>query len=394
MDEDEIAELIREHSEKLEGIATEQKAKIDTLETKLADETKEREALEMRLQRLGIGAGGGDPAQVDPTEEFKGLSNLARSARNPGGLAAAADELIAMSVGTDADGGYLVLPALSSRMNVRLRDKSPMRQLARIEIANKGDKWEEPDDRDEAGAEWVGEKQTRSETDTPELGKYSIDLNELSAKPKVTQRLLDDADYDIGGWLEGKVSDKFARTEGAAFINGDGILKPRGLLTYDAVTDGDFTRTAGKVQYVKTGHASAFPASNPADVLRTLMWSLRTPYRQGAAWLMNSNTASTIDKFKNGQGDYIWRDGMTAGAPPSLLGYPVYLDEEFPDLGANAFPIAFGNFQQAYVIVDRPGLKFLPDPYTDKPNVLFYSYKRVGGGLANDDAVKLLKCEA
>lgn len=379
MDPEEIAGLI---SQQGDAIAAFRKH----VDTSLEAERKEREALEARINRGGLG-GGHKTGGGDVTVEHKALSKFARSGDE--------SELKTNSVGSDPDGGYLVLPVMSDQMTTRLFDMSPMRRISRVETLITGDAFEEIDDRDEIGAEWVGESDGRPETDTAELDKWRIPVGEIYALQRVTQRLLDDANRDVGAWVDGKITDKFGRSEGTAFVTGDGLNgKPRGLLAYDTVTTSDLTRPGGKIQYVPIGDASDFPASNPADVLRTLMWSLRAPYRRGAVWQMNSNTASRIDKFKNGTGDYIWRDGMTAGAPPSLLGYPVEINEDFPDIGANAYPIAFGDMKLAYCIVDKVGIKFLRDPFTSKPNVLFYAYKRVGGGLANDDAIKLLKVAA
>lgn len=380
---DEIKSLIEQQGEAFEGF----KAKHADLERELANERKEREALELRLSR----AGGGSVSTVD-----SGALGAERKAVNAFVRNGAQDwtqdaEIKAMSVGSDPDGGYLVLPQLSASMTTRIRDVSPMRMIARVEPMATGDVFEEPDDRDEAGATWIGETAARTATDTPTLGMIRVPLQEIYAMPVATQRLLDDSNRDLGAWLEGKLTDKFARTEGAAFVNGNGIGKPQGILSYTTTTEADTVRDAGVIQHVVTGHASSFASSNPADVLRSLVWTLRTPYRTGAVWLMNSATASTIDKFKDGQGQYIWRDGLTAGQPANLLGYPVYIDEEMEDIGAGNTPVAFGNFQQAYIIVDRPGIKLLRDPYTNKPHVNFYAYTRVGGALANDDAIKLLK---
>lgn len=351
----------------------------------IAAERKEREELEARINRQGLTASGWK-GERSAEPELKALGAFARSGDD--------SEIKTMSVGSDPDGGYTVLPVLSERMTTRLYDISPMRKVSRVEVISAGDAFEEIDDRDESDAVWVGEHTSRPATDTPKIGKWVVPVHEIYALQPITQRLLDDSSRDMGVWIEQKISDKFARSEGTAFVSGDGHLKPKGFLTYDAVEDGDFTRERGKLQYVKTGKAASFPDSNPADVLKKLMWSLRTPYRNGACWMMNSSTAQAIDKLKNGGGDYIWRDGMTVGAPPSLLGYPVEINEDMPDIGANAFPIAFGNFQLGYCIVEKVGIKYLRDPYTDKPNVLFYAYRRVGGGVANDDAIKLLKCEA
>jgi HK97 family phage major capsid protein len=304
-------------------------------------------------------------------------------------------EIKSMSVGSDPDGGYTVMPVMSDSMTTRLFDQSPMRKICRVETITAGDAFEELDDRDEPDATRVGETESRPATETPQLGKWRIPVEEIYALQPVTQRLLDDTSRDLGGWIEGKVTDKFGRSEGTAFISGDGVKKPRGLLNYTAVTTADATRTAGQIQYVKTGGASGFAASNQADALKTLMWTLRTPYRTGAVWMMNSSTAAAVDKFKESTTNaYIWRNGMQLGEPAALLGYPVVINEDMPDLGSNTFPIAFGNFKLAYCIVEKRGIKWLRDPFTNKPNVLHYAYKRVGGGLANDDAVKLLKCES
>ncbi|BAQ17436.1 phage major capsid protein [Methyloceanibacter caenitepidi] len=365
------------------------------LTAKLDDERKEREALEVRMQRQGLGSGptatvGKDTIdRASLADELKAMDKFARSAGNGD-----VSEIKALSVGSDPDGGYFVLPQRSTQMITRLFEESPIRRLARIETLDGGDSFEEEIDLDEAGATWVGENASRPATDTPRVGVLKVPLCEVYAAPKATQKLLDTAHRDVGAWLDGKINDKFARSDARAFILGDTPLQPRGFLAHDKSLDDDFTRPFGTLQYVKTGHASNFKTSNPADQLKQLMWSLRAPYRRGATWLMNSNTASVIDQFKDGQGNYLWRDGATAGAPPSLFGYPVEFDENMPDLGANEFPVAFGNWMHGYLIVERPGLKLLRDPFTDKPNVILYAYRRVGGDVANSDAIKLLKCEA
>jgi HK97 family phage major capsid protein len=265
---------------------------------------------------------------------------------------------------------------------------------------NSGDSFEEPFDIQDAEAVWIGELESRDDTETPGLGLLTVPLQEMYAAPKASQKLLDVSYIDIGAWLDGKVNDRFGRSEGIAFVNGDGLKRPRGFLTYETSLLVDTDRNWGQLQYVKTGDANGFKAADPdnqtmpADALKSLFWSLRAPYRSGATFLMNSQTASVIDKFKDAQGNYIWSTGMTAGAQSSLLGYPVEIDENMDDIGANKYPIAFGNFKLGYIIIERPGLKYLRDPYTDKPNVIFYAYRRVGGSVSNFDAIKLLKCAA
>lgn len=383
---EELKKAFDGYHEKTKGLT----GQVEKLANELQEQKKHNGDLEAKLNRMVLGGLGGVSAnRQDSPEakaEFKALDKFIRSGDET--------DIKSMSIGSDPDGGYTVFPVQSESMTIRLFDQSPMRRLSRVETLTIGDSFEEIDDRDEIGATWVGEQEARTETDTAQLGKWHVPVHEIYALQKVTQRLLDDSSRDLGAWIDGKITDKFGRSEGTAFATGDGLKKPRGFLDYPTNTTADATRAAGTLQYVKTGAASSFAASNPADVLRTLMWALRAPYRNGAVWQMNSATASTIDKFKDGQGNYIWRQGQTAGAASSLLGYEVAINEDMPDIGTNAFPIAFGNFKLGYCIAEKKGIKMLRDPYTDKPNVKFYAYRRIGGGLANDDAIKLLKCEA
>ena len=293
----------------------------------------------------------------------------------------------AMHTGSDPDGGYLVTPAMSSGMTKRLYDESPMRRLARVETITTGSSWIEPLDIGEPEAKWVGEREARPQTASPGLGALEIQVHEIYANLPVTQTLLEDAGFDLGGWIDGKITDKFVRAENAAWLTGSGVNKPRGLLTYASTAAKDMERPWGTLQYLASGNATAITA----DALIDIVWTLRSPYRTGASWLMNSNTAAALDKLKDTTGNYLWRPSLVAGAQPTLLGYPVEIDEGMPDVAAGSTPVAFGNFKLSYVIVDRVGTKFLRDPYTSKPNVLFYAYRRVGGGLANSEAVKLLK---
>lgn len=375
------------------ALLTLQSKAIDKFVADTKAEVRRIDEIEKRMNRpgfLSVGGTASDPVAL--TLERKAFSHYLRTGSDAElkGTEADFSETKSLSIGSDPDGGYVVSPYRSSVMMSKLFDLTPMRRLARTEIITKGDAWEEVIDVNDIQAEWVGETESRPETDTAKLGELRVPLHEIYANQKVTQRLLDDSAFDVGGWVDGKTTDKFARTEGVSFVNGLHPKKPTGFMTYSssAVTTADATRAWGKLQYTAGGDASAILA----DGLKSLVWSLRAPYRPGAVWLLNSNTASQVDKLKaSGTGDYIWRDGMTAGAPPSLLGYPVEFSEDMPDVSGNAFPIAFGNFKAGYLIVDRPGDKSLRDPFTSKPNVMFYTYRRVGGGVANFEAIKLLK---
>ncbi len=341
--------------------------------------------METKLGRPNMIVGGSDNAELKAELEALGAYVAHKDASK-------LVEVKAMNAGTDPEGGYLVLPAISKSMATKIFDQSPMKRLARLETIDSGDTWEEVVDNDEPDAEWVAEQQTRNETGSPDLGKHVVALHEIHASPKVTQKLLDVSHFDVGQWLEGKVADKFGRTEGAAFISGNGVGKPFGLLSGTPVTTGDATRAWKTLQYFPSGVAADLAdATTRADVFRNMLWGLRAPYRAGANWLMNSNTANKIDKIKNENGDYLWRDSMGAGLPPTLLGYPVEFDENMPDVAAGAFPVAFGNFKLGYVVIELKGLRVLRDPISAKPNVVFYTYKRVGGDISNSEAIKLLK---
>ena len=213
-------------------------------------------------------------------------------------------------------------------------------------------------------------------------------LNEVYCLQTITQRLLDDSTYDLGAWLTGRISDKLGRVAGSAFMIGDGVNKPRGLSTYTVAVTTDATRAWGTIQGVYTGTSADFAATGPADVLVNAVYALRSEYRPNASWIMNSLTAGKVRKLKDSTGRFLWSDSLTPGQPPMLLGYPCYLDEYAPDIAASTAAIWFGDFTRAYLIVDRPGLKLLRDPYTSKPNVLFYCYQRIGGALVNSEAVK------
>jgi len=303
-------------------------------------------------------------------------------------------EAKAMSTGSGPDGGFVVTPTFSTEMTKVMLEISPFIGLARtVEI--EGDAFEEPVDTDQAGAQWVGEEQSRGETDTPRLKMFTCHLHEIQAEPKITQKLIDTARIDPLAWLQEKVAEKFAFAETEAFFNGDGVLRPRGLLTYETAETGDASRPWGTIEHVKTGVNGAFPAASttviPADVLIDLKSKLKSQYRAGAVWLMNRATAALVQKMKDNEGRYVWVSGIQPGQPDTLLGHPVIECEQMPDVGTGNLSIAFGNIQRAYTIVRRLGVRFLLDPYTQKPHVKLYTFARVGGGVNNSEAVKLLK---
>jgi HK97 family phage major capsid protein len=299
------------------------------------------------------------------------------------------DERKALSVGSDPDGGYVVNPDTSGRIVQKVFETSPMRAFASIQVIS-SDALEGLFDLNEASSGWVGETASRSETNTPEIGKWRIPVHELYAAPRATQKLLDDASINMEAWLASKVSEKFARDEAAAFVNGNGVGKPRGFLTY-----ADGTTLPGTIERFDTGVNGAFAAApNGGDVLINALYGLKTQYRANATWFMNRATLTLTRKLKDSDGAYLWSPGIAAGQPATLLGYPVASFEDMPDPATDSLSIAVGDMREAYQIVDRLGIRTLRDPYSAKPYVEFYTTKRVGGDVVNFEAIKLIEFTA
>ena len=299
----------------------------------------------------------------------------------------------AMNVGTPADGGYAV-PIQQDRDIMRLlTDLSPMRQVCRVMTVGTED-YRKLVNLGGTASGWVGETDARPATAGPTLAQLKPSFGELYANPEVTQKALDDIFFNVEGELSQDISESFAVLEGKAFLSGTGTNQPVGLLTAKTSAEADSARAFGTVQYIATGVADNFPAKDPADILIDLIYSMKAGYRTGAQFMVNSMTLATMRKWKDGDGNYIWQPAMQNGQPGSIFGYGYVTNEDMPSAGAGAIPVVFGNFQQAYVIFDRMGIRSLRDPYTNKPFVGFYTTKRVGSMIANTQAVKFLKCAA
>jgi HK97 family phage major capsid protein len=306
-----------------------------------------------------------------------------------GDQALSSDEIKALSVGTDPDGGYVVNPDLSGRIVMKVFETSPMRAYASVQVIST-DALEGLFDLNEASSGWVGETDSRTETNTPQLGKWRIPTHELYAKPTATQKLLDDAEINMEAWLAGKVAEKFARDEATAFVTGSGINRPRGFLTYASGTT-----LPGTIERFITGVNGAFAAApNGGDVLINALYGLKAQYRANATWFMNRATTTLTRKLKDTDGAYVWSPGIAAGQPATLLGYPVASFEDMPDPATDSLSIAVGDMREAYQIVDRIGIRTLRDPFSSKPYVEFYTTKRVGGDVVNFEAIKLIEFTA
>lgn len=297
----------------------------------------------------------------------------------------------ALSTAVAADGGYLVDPQTADRIASVLRSASSIRSISNV-VTVESSAYDVLVDHTDIGAGWATETASSSETGTPQMERVSIPLHELSALPKASQRLLDDSAFDVEGWLAGRIADKFTRSEASAFISGDGVDKPTGFLTYSAVDNSAWAW--GNLGYVPTGAVGDFNASDPADAIVDLVYSLGARYRANATFVMNSKTAGAVRKMKDADGRFLWSDGLAAGEPARLMGYAVLIAEDMPDIAADATAIAFGDFGSGYTIAERPDLRILRDPFSAKPNVLFYATKRVGGDVSDFAAIKLLKFAA
>jgi HK97 family phage major capsid protein len=300
-------------------------------------------------------------------------------------------EAKAFSTGTSADGGYLVPNETDTEIGRRLSVVSPIRALATVRQVS-GHVLKKPFALAGLTTGWVSETGARTETATPALAELSFETMELYAMPAATQGLLDDAAVDIEAWIASEVDIAFAEQEGTAFVSGNGTNRPKGFLAYTNVANGSWSW--GNVGYIATGAAGAFAASGPGDVLIDAAYALKAGHRQNAHYVMNRTTQGAIRKFKDADGNYLWQPPATPGQPASLMGFPVTEAEDMPDIAANAYAIAIGDFRAGYLVVDRMGVRVLRDPYSAKPYVLFYTTKRVGGGVQNFEAIKLVKFAA
>lgn len=294
----------------------------------------------------------------------------------------------ALSVGSDPDGGYLVPDETERTVNRALRDISPIRAIAGIRQVS-GSVYKRPFSVAGPVTGWVAETAARTQTNAPTLDEISFPTTELYAMPAATSSLLDDAAVNIDEWLAEEVRIAFAQQEGTAFVTGNGTYKPKGFLAYTTVANASWEW--GKLGHILTGTDAAFPASNPADKLIDLIYALKAGYRANAHFVMNRSTQSVIRKMKDGDDNYLWQPSGAPGEAPTLMGYPIAESEDMPDMAADSLSVAFGDFRRGYLIVDRVGIRVLRDPYSAKPYVLFYTTKRVGGGVADFEAIKLLK---
>lgn len=341
------------------------------------------------LQRANALGADNQKSNDDVAPEIKAaFSHLVR--RGEGGLDAKS-----LSSLTNPDGGYLVPRDTSGRIIKKAQDYSPMRRYASVQSIS-GDALEGLNDNGVISTGWVGETASRTVTATTQLGMWKVPAHEIYANPQATQRMLDDAEINVEAWISGKLAEAFGQAEASAFISGDGVGKPRGILSRTFATTTDASRAWGTVQKVASGASGAFVATpNAADCLISLMTALHPKYWAGAIFAMNRYTLGEVMKLKDDTGAYIWQPNFQLGAAGTILGQKVDASfDHLPSLGAASKSIVFGDFSNAYQIVDKKGITILRDPLTNKPYVGFYTTRRVGGDVINSEAYKVLSFEA
>ena len=301
-------------------------------------------------------------------------------------------EIKSISGAVPADGGYAIPREIDAMIARELTSISPIRAIAQV-VQTGSAGYRKLVTTGGTASGWVSETAGRPETSTPQFAEVAPPTGDLYANPAASQAMLDDAGFDLESWLASEIALEFARAEGAAFVGGTGVNQPEGFLSAPIAATSDGVRLFGSLQYLGTGDAAGFGAA-PEDTLLDLVHTLRSGYRQGASWVMNSATLATVRKLKTADGAFLWQPGLVEGQPDRLLGYPVIEAEDMPDVAAGECPLAFGNFRAGYLIAERSATQILRDPFTNKPFVHFYATRRVGGQVLDSSAIKLLRVEA
>lgn len=370
------AEKDKEVSAKFDDVVTTEK--FDRINSSVSELQTAVDQANAKLAAMSVNGGGvGDVRDREYTDAF-------RAHFRKGEVQAS------LNKGTDPEGGYLAPVEWDRTITDKLVEISPMRQIAQVQqISTNG--FRKLFNEKGIGSGWVGETAARPETTTPTFGQMTYTTGELYANPAATQQMLDDAEVNLEQWLANEVDQEFAYQEGIAFVSGNGTNKPAGFLTY---VTGAANAAVHPYGAIPTGVTAASGTAVTADEVIDLIGSIPTIYQEGARFVMNRSTIFSIRKLKDGQGNFLWQPSFIAGQPQTLAGYAITEMAAMPGMAVNAFPIAFGNFQRGYLIIDRMGVRVLRDPFTNKPFVHFYTTKRVGGGLLNPEVIRVLKMAA
>lgn len=360
-------------------------ARQDEADKAIAELRTDVDEVKGRIDRMGRAAkapiGGSDDQSVEVKSFVNGYLRNGRET-----------EVKSIRGTMPGDGGYAVPREIDAAIARQMTEVSPIRRIAQVvQVGSAG--YRKLVTLGGTASGWVSETAARPETATPSFAEIAPPTGELYASPAASQAMLDDAAFDLEGWLASEIASEFARAEGAAFVSGNGTDRPKGFLAAPVSAAVDAARAFGTMQYIGSGEAADL--GDDADLtLIDLVHSLKAGYRQGASWVMNSATLAAVRKLRTSDGAFLWQGSMAEGQPDRLLGYPVVEAEDMPDVAANTFPIAFGNFRAGYLIAERSATAILRDPFTNKPFVHFYATKRVGGQVLDSAAIKLLKIEA
>lgn len=355
-------------------------ANVDKAMTELDGMKSAIDELSKKAARGGLGGNGSNTEQAEHKQAFtkwmrKGVED---------GLAEL--EAKALNLGANPDGGFAVPEELDRNIIQLERGTTPMRGICNV-ITVGNEEYKRLVNLGGAGSGWVGEADPRPGTGTPQLASVSPLFGEIYANPEATQKMLDDVFFNAEQWLADEVAMEFSEQENVAFTGGDGSKKPKGFLAYTTDAKADHARAFGTLQHILSGAA----ATITPDALIDLVYSLKTGYRRNASFVMNSLTIPLIRKLKDVDGNYLWRPGLDAAEPSTLMNKPIVENDDMPVVAANSLAIGFGDFKRGYTIADVRGIRVLRDPFTHKPYVGFYTTKRVGGGLMDSNAIKLLK---
>lgn len=368
-------------------------AAIGDMEAKLAklnevfESTQESiKQIEKLSKRPGTG-GDVDPVRAEHKQAF---GKFIRKG-DDSGLGALQQK--AYNVTTDADGGYAVPEELDRDILGLMVDVSPIREIANVRTVSTSD-YKKLVNIHGTASGWVDEDDARTATASSSLSQVVPFMGEIYANPQATQQMLDDVFFNAEQFIVDECATEFAQKEGAAFVVGNGANKPKGFLAYATAATADGVRAFGTLEHLLTGVAGGWAASSPTDALISLTMKLKAGLRANARWVMNKGILAEVRTFKDLEGNYIWRPGLEAGQPATLLGYGITEAEDMPAKAANSLSVAFGDFKRGYTVVDRIGTRVLRDPYTNKPYVGFYVTKRVGGMVVDSQAIKVLKFAA
>lgn len=370
---------ITEIKTSIENLNAVTKKFIEKYDDKLTELSSGLLELQKSANRIGApGTGGG-------SRLIESKADLAAFIRSRG-------ETKGMFSASGPDGGWSVAPVLQDGIGTIVRNNSVLRSLVDFIEIGAGDCYEELISVTAAGATWTGEKSARPETDSPKLVKILTPLLELYAAPVLTQRLADDSSNNMVSFLVNEVGISFSEAEETALFSGIGVIDPRGLDSIPTAATADATRPFFTIQHIATGTSGAFNSAAPLDAIKEVFYSLKAGYRKNSKWVCSSATALEISKLKDADGKGLWDEGsIQSGQPQTLFGQPVIVCETCPAIAANSKSLYLADWNSAYRGIERPGNKVLLDPYSDKPNLVVYVYRRVGFGFRNGNAIKCLK---